>query len=105
MENVFLPILQACLTLSESWTIPEYLTGPFQTVLTLLDHFLAILDFFLSVPGRLRSFPEQFGQNPDHLDHFLAILDQFSDHFGPFLDNIPAFPAHFLTLFIRSDII
>ena len=52
MENVFLPILQACLTLSESWTVPEYL-GPFQTVLTLLDHFLAILDFFLSIPGRL----------------------------------------------------
>ena len=43
MENVFLSILQACLTLLESLTVPEYF-GPFQTVLTLLDHFLATFD-------------------------------------------------------------
>ena len=107
LNVIFLPMLQASLTILESWTILDH----FRLSWTILDHlgpywiilnnigpwhnFLAILDHFLT-------FPELF---LTILDHFLTILDHFLkypvrfltifDHFLTILDHILTFPDHF----------
>ena len=73
LHHVFFPMLQASLTILESWTILDH----FRPYWTISDHFLTILDHFLKFPV-----------------HFLTTLD----YFLTILDHFLTFPVHLLNI-------